>query len=453
MSKTTTRRLFAVLVALLVACSFAGVPAVAAAATTGAFGEDADGTLTSGDGTGDGVSDSSSSDDDSKDESSSDDSTQDSSDEEDSTADDSGNDSAENSKDNSTENSSEDNGTGNVAVPDGAAHGASGETVEDTGGTVDDALHRSTLSAYSMVRAVSETTDLEGALGLSEGGVERTGHVGSEAADSRDRTGPSDGGDHAGTAGGTSDADASTTSVGLAPNAVAGSDDDGGERPLPGDLSGGATLGIGALAALAVARSTPLVGSATSGSGSGYLSMLLEKVRPIVFPLRYSRYDDSDPLDHDAREMVYGIVNDRPGSYLSEVSERSGLPLSTTRHHMKVLEREELVSGAKLRGKRRFYPAYAEGIELAAALNDDSTATIIDALTRLGAASVSDLADDLGRDPSTISHHLQRLAEDEIITRERQGRAVMNTLSGEARTALEPETTPRPDEAAEALAD
>jgi DNA-binding transcriptional ArsR family regulator len=120
---------------------------------------------------------------------------------------------------------------------------------------------------------------------------------------------------------------------------------------------------------------------------------------------------------------------------------------------MKVLEREDLVSGAKLRGKRRFYPAYADGIELAAALNDDSTASIIDALARLGASSVSDLADDLGRDPSTISHHLQRLDGDGIITREREGRAVMNKLSAEARTALEPKTIPRPGEAAEALAD
>ena len=86
-------------------------------------------------------------------------------------------------------------------------------------------------------------------------------------------------------------------------------------------------------------------------------------------------------------------------------------------------------------------------------MNDDSTASIIDALARLGAASVSDLADELGRDPSTISHHLQRLEADSIIAREREGRAVMNKLSPEARTALEPETTPRPDKAGEALAD
>jgi predicted transcriptional regulator len=231
-------------------------------------------------------------------------------------------------------------------------------------------------------------------------------------------------------------------------------------QSLPDGAGGGTALGLGALAAAVVIRSTPLVAGAGGGAGVGagtsaassYLSTLLDRVKPFVFPLRYSRYDDSDPLEHDAREQVYGIVSETPGSYLSKVSERADLPLSTTRHHMKVLEREGLVSGAKLRGKRRFYPAYAEGIELAAALNDESTASIIDALARLGAASVSDLAEDLGRDPSTISHHLQRLEEDDIIAREREGRAVINKLSPEARTALDPEQTPKPEETAEAVA-
>ncbi|MFQ3318535.1 MAG: putative transcriptional regulator [Natronomonas sp.] len=225
--------------------------------------------------------------------------------------------------------------------------------------------------------------------------------------------------------------------------------------PAPSAPAGGAAVGLGVLAAAAGLRSTSMMAGLGVGSpavSSGLLSSLLDKVKPFFFLLRYSRHDDSDPLEHEAREQVYEIVNDEPGSYLSEVSEEADLPLSTARHHIKVLEREGLVSGTKLRGKRRYYPAYAEGIELAAALNDEATASIIDAIARLGAASVSDLADELGRDPSTISHHLQRLETDDIITRERDGRAVMNTLSAEARTALEPESTPKPGEASGALA-
>ena len=235
------------------------------------------------------------------------------------------------------------------------------------------------------------------------------------------------------------------------PTADAGdADDEEDGSPAPSD-PGGAVVGFGAVATAAALRGRPVVPGGRAASG-GWLSALLERVRPFVLPLRYSRYDDSDPLEHDARERVYEIVNETPGSYLSAVSQEADLPLSTTRHHIKVLEREDLVTGAKIHGKRRFYPAYAEGVELAAALNDDSTATIIQAIARIGAASVSDLADELGRDPSTVSHHLQRLEADGIVTRERDGRAVVNRLSAEARTALEPESTPEAGEASELVA-
>ena len=232
----------------------------------------------------------------------------------------------------------------------------------------------------------------------------------------------------------------------------------GDGEPLPAGQSGGTAIGLGVIAAAAAARSTPLFSSSAipavgSLSAAGFAwPAVSSRLRPFFFPLRYSRYDDSDPLEHEARSRVYEIINDTPGAYLSELSEEADLPLSTTRHHIKVLEREDLVSGAKLRGKRRFYPAYSDGLELAAALNDDSTAAVLDTIGRLGAASVSDLADELDRDPSTISHHLQRLEEDEIILREREGRAVMNRLSPEARTALEPTPASTPAEAGEALA-
>ncbi|MEF8809016.1 winged helix-turn-helix transcriptional regulator, partial [Natronomonas sp.] len=238
-------------------------------------------------------------------------------------------------------------------------------------------------------------------------------------------------------------------------HAVVATTNAGGGQPIPNAPAGGIAISFGLFAAMAALRTTPLVAGGVPSLGSIGASIstpaILSKLRPFIFPLRYSRYDDSDPLEHEAREDVYEIVNESPGSYLSEVSEEAGLPLSTTRHHIKILEREDLVSGAKLRGKRRFYPAYAEGVELAAALNDEATAVIIDAIARLGSASVSDLADDIGRDPSTTSHHLQRLEEDGIITREREGRAVMNKLSGEARTALEPDSTPTPGTAGSAI--
>ena len=428
MSKTTTRRLVAALLALLVICSFAGAPAVVAAG--------------SDDSLDDGVSSVGSDDGDSS-ENSTDEGSDDSTDGTDDSDEESG-DSADGTDD------SDVNFTGEI---DGTT-----ETVGDTDKSVDDTAG---VAAYGTVDITEPTrTTGDDGIGLPDDGEDGNAS-GEEATGSEERLSPHEF---------QVDSDSRTADVGDEGIAViasgpptgraaalsTGAGGDGGQ-PVPAGGSGGVALGLGAVAAAAVVRSTSLVATSTSSSTgtavSGYLSSLLDRVKPFVFPLRYSRYDDSDPLAHDARERVYEIVNETPGSYLSEVSEQADLPLSTTRHHMKILEREDLVSGAKLRGKRRFYPAYAEGVELSAALNDDSTASIIDALARLGAASVSDLADELGRDPSTISHHLQRLEVDSIIAREREGRAVMNKLSPEARTALEPETTPRPDEAGEALAD
>ncbi|WP_255198480.1 winged helix-turn-helix transcriptional regulator [Halorarius litoreus] len=234
-----------------------------------------------------------------------------------------------------------------------------------------------------------------------------------------------------------------------------------GSTPLPPGPTTGLALGLGAIAAAGVGRSSLLAPASLANLGSALTAGLapvagrtglFDRLVRMLAPFRYSRYDDSDPLEHEARADVYDVVNDAPGAYLSEVADEAGLPLSTARHHIRVLEREDLVSGAKVRGKRRFYPAYTQGIELAAALNDEATAAVIDAVSRLGASSVSDLADELGRDPSTVSHHLKRLAEDDIIVRERDGRAVMNKLSAEARTTLEPGRDSPAAEAGEALA-
>ena len=415
MSKATTRRLVAALLALLVICSFAGAPAVVAAG--------------SGDSLDDGVSSVGSDDGDSSENS----------------TDEGSDDSTDGTDDSDEESGDSTDGTDDSDVSFTGEIDGTAETIDDTGKSVDDTAG---VAAYGTIDITEPTrTTSDDGIGLPDDGEDGNAS-GEETTDSEERLSPHEFQVDSGTADVGDDNGiaviASSPPTGSAAALSTGAGGDGGQ-PVPAGGSGGVALGLGAVAAAAVVRSTSLVATSTSSSTgaavSGYLWSLLDRVKPFVFPLRYSRYDDSDPLAHDAREQVYEIVNETPGSYLSEVSEQADLPLSTTRHHMKILEREDLVSGAKLRGKRRFYPAYAEGVELSAALNDDSTASIIDALARLGAASVSDLADELGRDPSTISHHLQRLEADSIIAREREGRAVMNKLSPKARTALEPETT------------
>ena len=154
--------------------------------------------------------------------------------------------------------------------------------------------------------------------------------------------------------------------------------------------------------------------------------------RFLTVAYRYSRYDDSDPLDHDQRRALYTTIVENPGSYLSELETTTDLSLSTVRHHLRVLEEENLIETEKIRGKRRFSPVGAVDVTLRAALAEEATRRLLETLDSLGRARNDRLADELDLDPSTISHHLVRLEEANLVVRESDGRAVVNRLAPSA---------------------
>jgi len=243
---------------------------------------------------------------------------------------------------------------------------------------------------------------------------------------------------------GQSDSDAET--------AGAGSDDDGGASPIPGGSSGaGIAIGAVVLGAVLVARDvgTAAALSAISGSGSSLLATIAALLRDLLsrfFALfGYKRYSDDDPLEHETRERLYEYIRSSPGSYLAEISEETDVPMQTARYHLRILDFENLVDHESIRGRRRYVPLGTDCAALDAALNDDSTAAIIRTLDSEGPGSVSGLADRLDRDPSTISHHLDRLAENDLVERERDGRAVVNRLTSDAERALGGEATAATD--------
>jgi len=134
---------------------------------------------------------------------------------------------------------------------------------------------------------------------------------------------------------------------------------------------------------------------------------------------------------------VYDAIASSPGIYLSRLSERSDVPRSTVRYHVRVLERERLVRSEKLRGRRRFVPVDVADADLAAALHDDATAPVVDAISRRGPASVSTLADELDVSAATASYHLGRLEDAGVVNRERVDNEVVNSLTSAARAVVE----------------
>lgn len=210
---------------------------------------------------------------------------------------------------------------------------------------------------------------------------------------------------------------------------------------LPVAIGGAAALGLGTLAASALlsqsgAAADPLgglTGRPLLRAASARLDRLASRLPGgfvrVLGAFGYSRYDDSDPLDHDARAGLYRRISATPGVYLTSLAAAEDLPLSTARHHLRVLETEGLVTSTMIRGRRRYLPARTAHPELNAALQDDATAVVLEGIARHGRVSVSALAEELDLDASTISHHLSTLSEAGLVVRERDGRYVWNALA------------------------
>ena len=227
---------------------------------------------------------------------------------------------------------------------------------------------------------------------------------------------------------------------------------DGADResgvPMPDRTTGtGIAVGVVLVGAGLIVRNagTAAAVSALGGSGGSLLATLVSVLKDWVGRLLgifgYKRYSDDNPLEHGTRERLYEFIRDSPGAYLTEISDETDVTMGTARYHLRILEFENLVVSEEVRGRRRYVPVGTEWTELEAALHDETTARIVETLASDGPDSVSRLADRLDRDPSTISHHLDRLAEDGIVERERDGRAVVNTLADSARIALEDDAT------------
>lgn len=225
------------------------------------------------------------------------------------------------------------------------------------------------------------------------------------------------------------------------------SDSDAGGLPIDGPaepLLGGAMLGsVVALTGLA-GRGLLLNGDAVHGpfrtasaETRDAVAGWRDRLEPLFGLFGYQRYDDSSPLDHEGRRRLAEAIRADPGVHLSAVSDRVNLPLSTARYHLRILEHEGLVRGAKLRGNRRYFPPDVEAEALVASLADEATANVLRSLVNSGPASVSELAERLDRDPSTVSHHLDRLADEGLVDRERAGRAVVSSATPEVEAAVD----------------
>ena len=135
---------------------------------------------------------------------------------------------------------------------------------------------------------------------------------------------------------------------------------------------------------------------------------------------------EEDVLKVEIRRKIYNYILKSPGLHERELARALDIPLSTLDYHLHYLEARDLIATSIEGGYTRYYIRGKSSIrdkKLLAILRQNVPRRILMYLLLHPRALHKTLCDHLGLTPSTVSFHLNKLVELNIITRDQIGRA------------------------------
>ncbi|WP_434531643.1 winged helix-turn-helix transcriptional regulator (plasmid) [Haloarcula sp. NS06] len=137
----------------------------------------------------------------------------------------------------------------------------------------------------------------------------------------------------------------------------------------------------------------------------------------------------SEPdLELDSRRAIYQRVADTPGVHFRALLDDLEYAQGTLQYHLRWLADEGLIDVSDDGKYTRYYPAaeFDEGDQAVMnALRREYSRRILAHLLADGPLSTTELSDRLDKAQSTISWHLSKLSEADLVTKERDGRSVV----------------------------
>lgn len=133
-----------------------------------------------------------------------------------------------------------------------------------------------------------------------------------------------------------------------------------------------------------------------------------------------------DVLEYEARRRLYRLILDEPGLHMRELERRSGMPLSTLRHHLRFLDEHRLVDAVEDKNLTRYFATTlierADRATLAALRQEALRRVVLHMLARGGQARYDELREALALPTSTLAVYLQQLTHAGILARRSLGR-------------------------------
>ena len=136
-------------------------------------------------------------------------------------------------------------------------------------------------------------------------------------------------------------------------------------------------------------------------------------------------------LELESRKNIYEIVIKHAGCHFREIERKSHLPYSTLKYHLNFLTKHELIFQQKENNKINYFPKdfQTKNLKLLSLLRQKSTRKIILFITFNDKCYHSDIARYLSLSQSTISWHLLKLINSNIIKADRENHKIKYSLA------------------------
>lgn len=135
--------------------------------------------------------------------------------------------------------------------------------------------------------------------------------------------------------------------------------------------------------------------------------------------------EDHPALELDVRREIYRLIEDTPGIHLRKIQGDLDLPYGTTTYHLRYLEDHDLISSKEDGGYKRYYASHKVGRrdkEILRLLRQEIPRRVCIHLLVDPGQTHGELADEFDVSPSTLSYHMKKLREAEIVEAKRSGR-------------------------------
>lgn len=141
----------------------------------------------------------------------------------------------------------------------------------------------------------------------------------------------------------------------------------------------------------------------------------------------WSRFDAEELDDHPTRSRVLDLLRAHPGTPTRDLADLAGLNNGTLLYHLEILSRFGLVNSQRVGRERAWYLTKGARPDLrrVATLSVPTRRQLFDLIQATPGSTQAGLARTTGLSAATIHHHLQALAEADLVELRRDGARVL----------------------------